>query len=133
MKLFVGTSAEYNALTEAQKRNLFAIITDENHKKYLHQIILRFKEGSVYSGATFNYISERSEPFTTVASISDELISDGVTIPASGSINSNTVLAVKGVSGGYLVFESFASSMGQYGDTYLYDIQDNVVQIMGGE
>lgn len=35
LRLFVGTKAEYDALTDAQKQNLFAIITDDSTKEDL--------------------------------------------------------------------------------------------------
>lgn len=38
LRLFVGTKGEYNALTESQKRNLFAIITDDNARKIVDDL-----------------------------------------------------------------------------------------------
>lgn len=39
LRLFVGTKAEYDALTPSQKQNLFAIITDDNNKQEIWDAI----------------------------------------------------------------------------------------------
>lgn len=44
LSFFVGTQAEYEALTEAQKKNLFAIITNDTAKEELLSAISRLQE-----------------------------------------------------------------------------------------
>ena len=50
LHMFVGTQAEYEKLTEAQKQNLFAIITDDTAKEDFQKDIEGLKDGSVVAG-----------------------------------------------------------------------------------
>ena len=100
LKFFVGTQAEYNALTAAQKQNLFALITNDTTKEGLLAAIEELR-------------TEQGELRTAQRELREELINGSVVVgKAKNATNADASAKIKGST------SSFTITTGSYvGDT----------------
>lgn len=134
MDFFQGTQADYDALPDALKANLFAVITDEEFDEKVEEAVVAFSTpmymvwvhvtgynaGGLVAGvvaAHFCYMSStKRDGDLTRATISEDLWNSGVgTVPASGfyqtssSTQPRAIIAVNSVEGNGLQFKYYSS------------------------
>ncbi len=107
LKFFVGTQSEYEALTDAQKANVFALITNDTTKEALLESIRRLEEEKantddlrqmtyvhITDGANirfvFSYVSSGNptiQSYTDLLNSFKNSLTNGIIVPASGFYN----------------------------------------------
>jgi hypothetical protein len=101
LKFFVGTQAEYDVLSEGQKQNLFAIITNDTAKEGITATIetlqnaLTELERLVMSG---DVVAKEAESAYEAARVRTEIVED------SANIENGQCTLTKGLTGGYAYF-----------------------------
>ena len=99
LRLFVGTKAEYDALTEEQKSFLFAIITDERHcyHCYVHIQCNNPTTDNIFVSLPVFSSEPTSPTISSFTELRNAIVSAGLTkvsIPASGQWGGHSVAAI---------------------------------------